>query len=47
MQTFQNYVVGEVLQISWATFQQVLTDIDDFDALYQAHSIYMKQIHFL
>lgn len=47
IQTFQNYIVGEVLQSAWASFQEALKSIDHIDDLYTAHTTYVKQIYFM
>ncbi|XP_050309188.1 gamma-tubulin complex component 6 isoform X2 [Anthonomus grandis grandis] len=46
MQTFQNYIVGEVLQPSWSNLEKVLMGVSTIDELYNAHSYYIKDIMF-
>ncbi|KAL1497752.1 hypothetical protein ABEB36_008656 [Hypothenemus hampei] len=46
MQTLQNYIVGEVLQLSWANFEKNLLRVTNIDELYIAHTTYVKDILF-
>ncbi|XP_030757168.1 LOW QUALITY PROTEIN: gamma-tubulin complex component 6-like [Sitophilus oryzae] len=46
MQTFQNYIVGEVLQPSWELFERSLEHVTNLDELYSAHITYIKNILF-
>ncbi|KAG5898433.1 hypothetical protein JTB14_036516 [Gonioctena quinquepunctata] len=47
VQTLQNYVVGEVLQSSWALFEKNLENVTSIDELYSAHTAYIKNILFM
>lgn len=47
IQTLQNYMVGEVLQSSWSTFEQNLSAVHNLDSLYETHTAYIKNILFL
>ncbi|CAG9773680.1 unnamed protein product [Ceutorhynchus assimilis] len=44
VQSLQNYIVGEVLQPSWAYFEQNFATLTKIDDLYYAHTAYIKDI---
>ncbi|CAH0564249.1 unnamed protein product [Brassicogethes aeneus] len=44
VQTFQNYIVGEVLQSNWAIFEKRLLEAKNLDDLYNLHTAYIKNI---
>lgn len=46
VQTLQNYIVGDVLQPSWAVFESNLANVSNLDELYEAHTVYIKDIIF-
>ncbi|XP_066246268.1 gamma-tubulin complex component 6 [Euwallacea similis] len=45
-QTLLNYIVGGVLQPSWAEFEKSLSCVTNLDQLYNAHTVYIKDIIF-
>lgn len=47
VQTFQTYVVEEVLESNWRTFEDGLGRICDIDQLYSLHTSYLKNILFM
>lgn len=46
IQALQNYIMGEVLQSSWAIFVRNLAEVKNLDQLYAAHTKYIKEILF-
>ncbi|CAH1993487.1 unnamed protein product [Acanthoscelides obtectus] len=44
IQTFQDYIVGEVLQASWESFERELPNATNLDELYSMHVSYVKKI---
>jgi len=46
VQTLQNYIVGDVLQPSWALLEKSLVQVSSLDQLYHAHIDYIKDIIF-
>lgn len=47
IQTYQNYIVGDVLQCNWKIFQRDLLNVTDLDQLYSVHTTYIKNILFM
>lgn len=47
VQTFQCYIVGDVLQSSWEIFEKDLSEVYNIDQLYQLHTTYIKNILFM
>lgn len=47
IQTFQTYIVGDVLQTSWELFEKNLYDAKNLDQLYEFHTSYLKNILFM
>lgn len=47
IQTYENYIVGEVLQSSWFSFQEKLQEIANLDELFDVHFKYIKNIEFM
>ncbi|VEN64037.1 unnamed protein product [Callosobruchus maculatus] len=44
VQTLQDYIVGEVLQASWDSFEKELCNATNLDELYSLHVSYVKKI---
>lgn len=47
IQTFQNYIVGEVLQSNLEKFKANLMNVRNIDELYMAHTTYVKNILYM
>ncbi|GJQ83899.1 hypothetical protein Trydic_g19839 [Trypoxylus dichotomus] len=47
VQTLQNYVVAEVLQTSWDSFEKKLVSVNNIDEIYLLHVAYIKNILFM
>lgn len=44
IQSFQNYIVGDVLHTSWKSFETALTSASSVDSIYESHTQYIKSI---